>query len=108
MRRASAAFALAVAAAFAQLACQSVKNQNQPNDANAGVAQATPTATPAAEHPLRRQMEEEARQSPDDPNSHFNLGNVYLQEGRFEEAIAEYQKVILADPNDADTHGQIG
>ena len=40
----------------------------------------------------------------DDAIKHNNLGYTYLQQGKFNEAIAEYQKSIRINPNHAETH----
>ena len=42
--------------------------------------------------------------NPNDIWAYYNLGNVYKDLGRYEEAIVEYQKTIEIDPKHANAH----
>lgn len=44
----------------------------------------------------------------DDAMDHTTLGNSFHQEGRMDQAIAEYQKALEIDPNLADAHSNLG
>ena len=35
---------------------------------------------------------------------HYNRGNAYYKQRKYDEAIASYQKAIIINPNDADAH----
>lgn len=39
---------------------------------------------------------------------HYNLGTIFLQNKRYKEAIAEYEKNLELTPNDPDTHYNLG
>jgi protein O-mannosyl-transferase len=45
---------------------------------------------------------------PDNEMAHFNLGNAFLQKGRMEEAIAQYQKAAQINPDYAEAHYNLG
>jgi serine/threonine-protein kinase len=49
-----------------------------------------------------------ARQTPDDPHIHRNLGTALRALGKLDEAIAEFQKAARLGPDDFDAHLQIG
>ena len=40
--------------------------------------------------------------------TYYNLGNAFLQQGRIDEAIAQYQKALAINPDDADIHNNLG
>ena len=44
------------------------------------------------------------RINPDDAEAHFNLGVIYGQQGRTDEAIREYQAALRINPDDAEAH----
>ncbi|PKL74154.1 MAG: hypothetical protein CVV27_21955 [Candidatus Melainabacteria bacterium HGW-Melainabacteria-1] len=44
------------------------------------------------------EMESASKANPDDADSHLNLGYAYQQDGQFDQAIAEYDKVLSLDP----------
>jgi cytochrome c-type biogenesis protein CcmH/NrfG len=77
--------------AFSFASCKSASsnsesaNNAQPNAASA--AEFTPP--PGAEEISEDRFRKDARQNPDDPTPHFNLGNIYLAEGKFDEAADE-------------------
>jgi tetratricopeptide (TPR) repeat protein len=39
---------------------------------------------------------------------HNNLGNVFLRQGRMDEAVAQFQKALAINPKDANTHYNLG
>lgn len=45
---------------------------------------------------------------PEDAIAAANLGTTFQQEGRMEEAIAQYQKALEIDPDQADVHSNLG
>ncbi len=45
---------------------------------------------------------------PDNNVARYNLGNALLQEGKIDEAIAQYQMALKMDPNDAETWNNFG
>lgn len=58
---------------------------------------------PEAETALRR-----ALNLSDDPEIRYRLGNVYLVQGKWEEAIFEYKKTLEVNPSFLDAYGNIG
>ena len=93
-----------IALSLAQFACQDSKNQNQTANTNAAQAEGTP-GMPAEElASVRAMAEEDLRRYPNDPNAHFTLGEVFLHERKFAEAVEKFKFVIAADPNDAQAH----
>ena len=51
---------------------------------------------------------EEAATPADEAKQHYNKGVEYGQQGRFDDAIAEYSKAIELDPNLAEAYGNRG
>ncbi len=51
---------------------------------------------------------EEATTPAGEAKQHYNKGVEYGQQGRFDEAIAEYTKAIVLDPNLAEAYGNRG
>jgi tetratricopeptide (TPR) repeat protein len=45
---------------------------------------------------------------PNDPRAHRELGDMYVRQGRHEEALAEFTASLMLDPNRADTYTSIG
>ena len=45
---------------------------------------------------------------PDDPTPHFNLGVLFEEVGRKEEAVLAYRQAIVRDPDFADAHCNLG
>jgi tetratricopeptide (TPR) repeat protein len=45
---------------------------------------------------------------PNDAQSHYNLGNILLQNGRWDEAIEHYQHALQFDPDYAQAHVNLG
>ncbi|MGO9244092.1 MAG: tetratricopeptide repeat protein [Verrucomicrobiia bacterium] len=48
------------------------------------------------------------KEFPDSELAHLNLGNVLLQAGRLQEAIAHYEQALRINPDLADTHNNLG
>ncbi len=48
------------------------------------------------------------RRNPDCPMAYYNLGLVYFQHGRLDEAIAQYQKVLQFNPDETDALNNLG
>ena len=44
----------------------------------------------------------------DESVTHYNLGNAYYEQGKLNEAIAEYKKAIEIDPDFADAYYNLG
>ncbi len=49
-----------------------------------------------------------ARTSPGSPRARYNLGNIYLAEGRLDEAVGEYRESLRIKPRDARCRGNLG
>lgn len=47
------------------------------------------------------------KRSPQDTHSVFRLGNAYTNQGRYTEAILEYRKVLVRDPNSAKAYNNM-
>ena len=45
---------------------------------------------------------------PTPQRAHFNLGNVYQQQGRLEEAAAQFRRAVDVDPEFANAHNSLG
>jgi Flp pilus assembly protein TadD len=99
------------------LSLASCKSESKPDAAaNSGPnpqapgGAATPEATPppGAEEISEARFQNESRQNPDDPTPHYNLGNIYLAEGKYMEAAAEFKFVADKNPKDVDTLGKMG
>ena len=54
------------------------------------------------------EYKESLKYAPDDPNTNFNLGHVYLKTNHPEEAVKAFEKVIEIDPKDAESHNLLG
>jgi tetratricopeptide (TPR) repeat protein len=48
------------------------------------------------------------RRNPDCPMAYYNLGLVYFQQGRLDEAIVQYQKVLQINPVETDALNNLG
>jgi tetratricopeptide (TPR) repeat protein len=48
------------------------------------------------------------RRNPDGPMAYYNLGLVYFQQGRLDEAITQYQKVLQINPVETDALNNLG
>ena len=46
--------------------------------------------------------------SPGSGTAHYNLGNVFLQQGRLDEAMAQYREALEINPHQADVHNNLG
>ena len=44
---------------------------------------------------------------PDYPDAYFNLGSVLFQQGRLDEAVAEWRKALAIRPQDAEAHRNV-
>lgn len=49
-----------------------------------------------------------AERDPTNPYAHYSLGMLFRHQGRFEEAKKQFEAVLGIDPDDADTHYQLG
>ena len=52
-------------------------------------------------------LQEAVRLRPDYADAYFNLGSVLFQQGRIEEAIAQWQKALEIRPRDAEAHSNV-
>jgi superkiller protein 3 len=48
------------------------------------------------------------KKSPDSGNPHYNLGVVYSERGRIDEAIEEYKESLRLEPHSAKPHNNLG
>jgi len=55
-----------------------------------------------------RLLKELAEKYPDDKEAHYQLGRVFFYNGRFPEAIVEYEKAVAIDPRFAVVFNQLG
>ena len=53
-------------------------------------------------------LERAVQLMPDDHEAHNNLGNAYLEAGRFEDAAASYRRALALKPDYAHAHGNLG
>ena len=73
-----------------------------------------PTATSASPYKLRgsltsdRRIPRNARSKPDYPCAHNDLGVALKDQGRLDEAIAEYRTALRLNPNLAPAHASLG
>src|SRR2546421_1449302 len=56
----------------------------------------------------KREAEKSLIQDPDKPQSHYILGLIARAQNRFQEAVAEFQKVLKIDPDDVGSNINIG
>ena len=48
------------------------------------------------------------KKSPNKARSHNNLGNIFLNQGRYQEAINQYNEALRINPNYAEAHNNLG
>ena len=95
----------ALALSFA--ACKSGSNTaNTSQPASTPAAEFTPP--PGSEEISADRFQKEVQQNPEDPVPHFNLGNIYLLEGKFAEAADEFKFVVAKNPKDVDALAKLG
>jgi len=51
------------------------------------------------------QMQTQMRE--DEAKVHYNMGNIFFNQGKFDEALAEYEKALVLVPSDPNTHFNI-
>lgn len=91
---------------LALAACKDEAPPQQPSETAA--ASPSPMTQAEALKGVETQLQEEARQNPDDPNSFYNLGNVYTAQGRHREAADEYEKAVAKSPKDFEALTRLG
>jgi len=57
---------------------------------------------------LAQVLQEHLKAHPEDANGHYNLGNLYYQGGRNEDALGPLQQAITYNPADVDAHYILG
>src|ERR687888_45136 len=102
MRRLLLSFAALAALSLASCKSES-RNDTAANPASnngqaGGGSAAGATPPPGAEEISEARFQRDAQQSPDDPTAHFNLGGVYLAEGKYPEAAEEFKFVTGKNP----------
>ena len=95
---------------FSLASCKSASGNSE--SANNAQPNASPAAAftppPGAEEISEDRFKKDAQQNPDDPTPHFNLGNIYLAEGKFDEAADELKLVVSKNPKDVDALAKLG
>jgi tetratricopeptide (TPR) repeat protein len=64
------------------------------------------SAQQAREH--FKQNLEMATLNPADASAHYNLGLIYQQRGRYDEAVTCFERAVAIDPRETDAHYQLG
>jgi tetratricopeptide (TPR) repeat protein len=78
---------------FSLAAC---RTESQAPDRAAG-----PSASPAPSYGNEQAFfEQEARANPEDPNSYYNLGNIYFAQGKYAEAAAQFRLALTKKVDD--------
>lgn len=71
-------------------------------------AKTTPPSGPIVDYNFQETSLDRMGVDTDDPQSLAGLGDRYFENGRYQEAIAAYEKVLKLNPNDVDTYNDIG
>jgi len=75
----------------------------------AGGNGAPPTTLPGRDDAaVINELKEKIANNPKDAASLAYLGDIYLEQRRFKEAIVYYTKAVAIDPNDVDTYNDLG
>ena len=80
-------------------------NCRKPASQAAGPAPA-PTVSEQELQKMRQVLEQDMGDQP--ANLHYNMGNVYVAAGKYQEAINEYKQALQLDPKDADSYVHMG
>src|SRR2546421_11469736 len=109
MKRLLLPLAVLVSISFASCKSESSKD----SAANSSGPAATPAAEsaplpPGAEEISEASLQKDVRQNPDDPTAHFNLGGMYLAEGKYAEAAEEFRFVASKNPKDVEALARLG
>ena len=101
-----------VSIAALSLSIAACKSTSDNESANTSQPAATPAAEftppPGSEEISADRFQREVQQNPEDPVPHFNLGNIYLVEGKFAEAADEFKFVVAKNPKDVDALAKMG
>ncbi|MDJ0717276.1 MAG: tetratricopeptide repeat protein, partial [Prochloraceae cyanobacterium] len=57
---------------------------------------------------LEAETQKQLERQRQDAESHNNLGKVYLEQGKLEEALAAFERAIELDPQNAESHNNLG
>ncbi|HEX3558093.1 MAG TPA: tetratricopeptide repeat protein [Pyrinomonadaceae bacterium] len=99
-------------AVFALLSFASCKSESKSETANPTQPAATlgteATPPPGSVEISEATLQKDAQQNPDDPTAHFNLGGMYLAEGKYAEAAEEFKFVTAKNPKDVDALARLG
>src|SRR5947209_11956279 len=102
-------FVIFTALAFSFASCKSASNSAPANNAQPAATPAAEfTPPPGAEEISEDRFKKDAQQNPEDPTPHFNLGNIYLAEGKFDDAAGEFKFVVGKNPKDVEALAKLG
>ena len=101
-----------VSIAALSLSFAACKSASDNESANTSQPAATPAAEftppPGSEEISADRFQKEVQQNPEDPLPHFNLGDIYLHEGKFAEAAEEFKFVVGKNPKDVEALANMG
>jgi cytochrome c-type biogenesis protein CcmH/NrfG len=75
---------------------------------NNGAASAEATPPPGAVEVSEATFRKELEQNPDDPVARYNLGTIYLANGKFAEAAEEFKVVTAKEPQNVEAFAKMG
>lgn len=108
MKRPLLTLAPAALLVFSLASCKKERAADAGTTAPAGATAAASPASPAEElKGHQTYFEQEARQNPDDPNSYYNLGNVYFKQEKYAEAAEQYRQALAKKPDDKNYEADI-
>jgi tetratricopeptide (TPR) repeat protein len=67
------------------------------------------SSAPSADFSLKEKIYlDSLKDEPDNARLHAELGDLYFENKRFQQAIEEYRRAVNIDPNDADSYNDLG
>lgn len=98
----SVVYGLVVLSLLAVSACSSEKTPGE------APAKAAPPSGPIVDYNFQETSLDKMGVKTDDPQALAGLGDRYFESGRYQEAIAAYEKALKLNPNDVDTYNDLG
>src|SRR5438067_925662 len=108
MKRLLLPLAVLVSLSFASCKSESSKDSATNPAGPAATPAAESTPPPGAEEISEARFQKDVQQNPDDPTAHFNLGGMYLAEGKYTEAAEEFKFVAAKNPKDVEALRLLG